>query len=1483
MRLASFFTGAIRWLGRLLLLLAMLAVGAFALLQTPIGRDALARMISRLASGPGFEIEIEGLEGAVPFDIRAKRIEVADARGIWLALDGVRLDVAAGRLLVGRLHIRDLTASRLEAYRSPEIPAPPDPLPWSERLRIPSLPVSATIDRFAIERITLAQEILGEKIEAAVTGRAESHDDATEIALDLRRTDGVPGNLDLFIRQSGAGPTLELRLVASEPSGVLLGRWLGRNDRPPLSLSLTGDGPLADWHGRLEASAGQLARLAADVAVAAGRESTLWLTGNAAVAPLLPNEIAALTGDSMPVAARATLRENRAISIDALSIGMAAGRLTADAVFAAPDRAIAGHIRASLTDLAAASPVLGEPVRGSAELSATIAGTEDRPSLRIEASGESIGVAGAAADHAEAQVAVAWSASVNDPAARLTIAAGGQLRGVAMPDGVPPEIGRDLRWSLSATAAPDASAVELSEFSARGAGIDIAGAGRLEQYGRVLDGRMVVSVAELGAFAGMVGHKIGGALTLDVSARQHSPDRVTAEIDGSVAKLDTGIPALNALAGRSVAIAGSAEREPSGKWRLDRLAVTGAELSLAATGRFDPAAEQLTGAIDADIRDLQPAGAALGTAIAGQVAAKVNVEGPVAGPRLRARLDGRDLKAATAVLDRIRLDAEMADPTQPRFAIDGNFRSGGLDGTVSLVADAGDPGELAIRRMQVKAAGASIDADLRVDLATLLARGKIAGRVPDLAAWSRLAGTPMSGRLDFTASLDARAGQGVDLKLTGDRLASGAGESRITVGRIEASARLGDVLGTPFGNARASLTGATSSAGGLSSATLTLDSPRPGRFAFRAEARGKIVEPITLATDGTGEFAPRDAAVELRIARFAGTLGPDRFQLTRPLTVSQRGADLALSGLALSIGRGRITGSAARRGTALALQLSAQNLPVASVGRLAGYPNASGTAAFDATIDGMLAAPRGRFSISGRSLRLAATKEQPLPSLALDLAGTWNGRELDVNGRVSGPEGDALAVSGSLPLVLNPHPLGIAVPPQGRLALRLNGGGEIANLADLLPLGEDRFTGRFALDAAVGGTVAMPAASGRLTVVEGHYENFATGAVLTDLRADIVGDRDRLTVREFSARDSGSGSLTAQGGIVLGGVVLGGAVPGDGPSADLSVALRDFRILGRDVAVVAASGTVAVTGPVASPKVTARLTADQGEVTIPASLPPSVTRLEVVEIDSRTGKRPATAAAPKSPPALAASLDIGIAVPGRIFVRGRGLDSEWRGRISVGGTSAAPRVTGSLEAIRGTFDFLGKTFRVTRGDITFDGGATIDPVLDIAAEVAAGDITAQVLVVGPVSAPKVEMTSTPAVPQDEILSRVLFGRGIGQITAAEGIQVASAAATLAGGGFDVLDRLRGRLGLDRLVFGSAPSGLANSNLNPAAGGSAASGTAISGGKYIADGVYVGASQGLTPQSSKVIVEIELRPRVTLQGDISQNGGSGIELNYKYDY
>jgi autotransporter translocation and assembly factor TamB len=116
------------------------------------------------------------------------------------------------------------------------------------------------------------------------------------------------------------------------------------------------------------------------------------------------------------------------------------------------------------------------------------------------------------------------------------------------------------------------------------------------------------------------------------------------------------------------------------------------------------------------------------------------------------------------------------------------------------------------------------------------------------------------------------------------------------------------------------------------------------------------------------------------------------------------------------------------------------------------------------------------------------------------------------------------------------------------------------------------------------------------------------------------------------------------------------------------------------------------------------------------------------------------------------------------------------------------------------------------------------------------------------------------------------------------LQLAAAAGTLAGGGPDVLDKLRGSLGLDWFRLGSSATGATTGTLNPrGTGGGAAGGTALSAGKNIAPGVSVGVSQGVNPPTSKVTVEIEVRPHLTIGGEAGQSGSTGIGLNYNYDY
>jgi translocation and assembly module TamB len=1459
----------IGWLGIALGLVILILAAAIGLLQTRTGKTWLAKTIERTISDPDFTVAVAGLHGTVPFNIKVSRIDIGDRDGTYLTAHDFGLNISPVALLAGQLHIRSLSFAEIDMARPSTAPST---TPWTEYLKVPHVPIGVVLDRLSIDRLALAPPVLGESLVATVEGNARLAGERANLALDLHRTDDYAGNIVLAMQLAGATPVLKLQLEASEPTGVLLDRLLGRTDRPALTLSINGAGALADWRGRVAASAGTLAQINADVTLAKKDRTIFGLAGTAALAPLLPPDFAPIVGNQLALSLHGSSGEQ--VVLDALSIGIAAGTVTGDAAFGGPEKAVVAHLRADVPELSRVASLLGSQLNGSASVVAQVTGTQSRPALALKLTGTAIRIGFSGADHVDASVSAVAAGPLENQQTRIEFAAKGRVEGLVAPEGVavPPELGRDIDWSVSGNAARDGSAVDLGRLSAEGAGLALTGAGQLTGGGQTIDGNLRLAIADLRPFSGFIGHPLAGSIELAADATQKGASGFNARFQGAASGLRTGIAARDALLGDSVTLTGSLQRDSAGELILDQFAVKGAAASLSAHGRFDPASNRLVAAAGLELPRLKPLGPALGTDIGGAVSARISAEGTLDHLRLKSEAAGDEIAAAGARIDRLRLAGEVADLAEPKATLDGTYRAYGLDGALTLAAEAKGNSELVLPRLRLTAADSAIEGSLRVALDTYLVQGSISGRAPDLRRLSKLAGTPLGGSLEFGAGLQAHGGQLVDLSLTGKQLTAGQGSSRLGIGRLELTAKFADVLRAPSGTGRLSLTSAKLGAGEFTTATLAVDAPRPGRLRFEGDAKG---QPLSLAFAGDGGLEPD--RLELHLMRLGGSLGSDRIFLEQPLTLSKRGADLAFSTLALDFGTGRITGGGGVRGESLSLALNVADFPIASGARLMGYQQVRGKLAIAANLGGTLRAPQGRFSLNARQISLSSTKKPQLPDLGLAIDSSWNGRSLDLRGQVNGLKGDQIGFSGAVPLLLNPAPLGISVPPDGRLALQLQGSGQVEHLADLLPLGEDRVSGHFAANVAVGGTLAAPTASGRLQLSDARYENFATGAVLTKMQADLVGDRDRFTLTSFSASDTASGSLNARGNVLLRGPA--------GPTAEISATLDNFRVAARDEAVATTSGNISIAGSLTAPKLTAPLTINRADINLPDSLPPNVVVLKVVETNGNTGKPPPPGPAADQSPALAATLDIKIDMPGNIFVRGHGLESEWRGKLTITGTSAAPAINGSLEQIRGSVDLLGKTFTITRGTITFEGGAKLDPALDIVAEASTADITAQVQISGIASAPKVTLSSTPPVPQDEILARVLFNRGVGQLSAGEGIQLAAAAATLAGGGPGMLDKLRGGLGLDWFRLGSSPTSPTTGTLNQraAASGSGAGGTALSAGKYIAPGVSVGVSQGVSPPTSKVTVEIEVRPHLTIGGEAGQSGSTGIGLNYNYDY
>jgi translocation and assembly module TamB len=135
----------------------------------------------------------------------------------------------------------------------------------------------------------------------------------------------------------------------------------------------------------------------------------------------------------------------------------------------------------------------------------------------------------------------------------------------------------------------------------------------------------------------------------------------------------------------------------------------------------------------------------------------------------------------------------------------------------------------------------------------------------------------------------------------------------------------------------------------------------------------------------------------------------------------------------------------------------------------------------------------------------------------------------------------------------------------------------------------------------------------------------------------------------------------------------------------------------------------------------------------------------------------------------------------RVAVRGMGLDSEWGADIQLRGTTVAPQITGTAEVVRGAYEFAGKRFDLSRGRIRFTGTVPIDPQLDIVATGDANGVNASITITGTAAHTSIAFSSTPSLPEEELLSRLLFGTSITQISAPEAVQLAAALASLRGG------------------------------------------------------------------------------------------------------
>ena len=329
-------------------------------------------------------------------------------------------------------------------------------------------------------------------------------------------------------------------------------------------------------------------------------------------------------------------------------------------------------------------------------------------------------------------------------------------------------------------------------------------------------------------------------------------------------------------------------------------------------------------------------------------------------------------------------------------------------------------------------------------------------------------------------------------------------------------------------------------------------------------------------------------------------------------------------------------------------------------------------------------------------------------------------------------------------------------------------------------------------------------------------------------------------------------------------------------TANLAITLRDVVLRDPQLFETRASGNLDVTGPLTGGAlISGQINLRDTELQIPSSGLGGAEAIPDLRHVRESGRVRATRARAgllgsegdggRQTAVRAYGLDLTISSPNRVFLRGRGLDAELGGTLRLRGTTANVIPDGGLNLIRGRLDILGKRLVLSEALLRLEGDFV--PFIRIAASTENDGVTSSVVIEGLANNPAVSFTSSPQLPQEEVLSRLLFGRGLETLSAFQAAQLAGAVASLAGkGGEGIIAKLRKGFALDDLDVRTTDDGTAS----------------LRAGKYISRNVY---SEIEVDQDGKSQIQLNLdvTDSVTLRGRASSDGTTGIGIVLEKDY
>jgi translocation and assembly module TamB len=937
-------------------------------------------------------------------------------------------------------------------------------------------------------------------------------------------------------------------------------------------------------------------------------------------------------------------------------------------------------------------------------------------------------------------------------------------------------------------------------------------------------GRIDIAVAEImaGAIAGRVSGQMGP-----------EPDRLDLNVSAETQSPDTGNAILNRLLQGNVTGEGRVTRQVAETFKLENFTVAGDAFRATANGALSSSASDL--ALTMALQDL----AVIDDRMAGAAQGNVLLKGPWSAPEAtfeaagsRITLLGKPLDGAT-LSGRLKLD-DQRPSGNVRFAGQLDGRDAALSADIDTLAD----GTRLLQNLSARANQTTLTGNLSLPPQGG-PRGAFDFKSPNLADIGPFLLMELRGALNASISVEDKGSGAV---LTSKFEGAGIASPEASAGAVSGEVTIADPFGQPKPVGRASLKDAR--IGGLRFTALDANARTTGPNTYDVSINAVGADLSGKASVSAQVSQGRTA---FSVAAFDGRIRGIPVKALSPFTADRNGERLSVTGLSVAVGKGKASYSGNVL-PELGGKLEIASLPLSPFALLAGVEGLDGRLTGTAQLSGKLAAPAGRFNLKDEAITFAALRAQGLSPVAVTGDGTLAPHKLTFRASGTSGPGTSFTAQGEVGIGAG-RPLNVQI--EGKADERI--------VAKRLADAGLRFRGNSQFNVRVTGTTARPAINGTATIANATLGDLAGLFIVRNARGRFEIADNLLRIASLEGATGKNGSVSASGTIRLEGDF----------DANLTARIRNGIYTDGALVTTRYDGDLTLTGPLlGEPVLGGEIKLEKTRVTL-SSLPARpIASPDVKHVDaSKAVRRQAAEIARRNAKGGGnVRLDLTLRAGDPISVSGRGLNVTLGGRLRLTGTLDNVAATGAFTLQRGSLRLLARRLDFESGRLVFEGN--LDPRINLVAVSRQSDATITLTITGLASTPDIVVTSSPDMPQEEALARLIFDRSMLQLSPLQIAQIASYISTLSGGrDTGVLTGLQNALGADWVDVIQTEDGQ----------------TAISVGKRLSNRLSVGVEQTTQTNTSRVTIDLGVTKNLKLRGAYGTDGASRAGVYYENDY